>query len=214
MAILYPEVVDEMYQVVISPISENDPVGVWVESVVNEAIEQDDESIVESCILDENTAKKIGNALMGLGLAGNIGANYGMQKKRKKWDSLGGKYGAELGMFRDPDAIDDRTDLYNAAMGSDLLFTTGAAIRIGEKSYRAIDSLYNKFKDRPRNVVAKVISKLRKSYANIKKKLESSPSMFKKNPKMVTTLKKVGAKILSVIDKLLLVMQRGANQFS
>jgi hypothetical protein len=219
MAILYPEVVDEMYQVVISPMSENDPIGVYVESVVNEAIEKDDESIIESAFLTEGTANKIANALIGAGAAGVAGATYGFNKKAKHWQNLGGKYGAELGQFRDPNAIDDRTDLMDLGKGSGILMAIGGGIKVGDRTADKIGNLYDKYKNRPKNVIAKVIAKLRSVYEKVKNRMsreaESGKSgLFKKDSKVVNTLKKVAAKILTTIDKLMTAMQKTANQFS
>ncbi len=209
MAILYPEVVDEMYQVVISPISDKDPVGVWVETVVNEAIEQDDESLLEG------VANSLGNALIAGSIANSVKDAYTANKYKEKLDKLGGKkYGAKLGMFKDPEAINKSADYLDSANTSRLMFTTGVGLKIGSKAADKIEQVYDNYKNKPKNVVAKVIAKLRKMYSGIKDKLEKKPGILKKDSKAVATLKKVGAKILQVIDKLMRAMQTTANSFS
>ena len=127
---------------------------------------------------------------------------------------MGGKHGAALGQFRDPDAIDKQADTIDNMMGSMAAITVGGSLKTIDGVSDIVGGLYNKFKDRPKNVIAKVIARLRKSYAKIQKRLNSKPGLFKKDSKMTATLKKVGAKILSTIDKLLHAMQRTANQFS
>jgi hypothetical protein len=214
MAILYPEVVDEMYQVVISPMAENDPIGIWIESVVNEAIEKDDESIIESAIFGESATNTIGNAIIGAGLANMARTGYKGYKNQQYWKSLGGKYGEALGQFRDPDAIDKQADSIDGIWSSIAAIMVGSSLKSVGQTSDLMDKLYNKLKDRPKNVIAKAIAKLRKSYEKIQEKLNKSPGLFNKESKMVTTLKKVGSKILSTIDKLLRAMQRTANQFS
>jgi hypothetical protein len=73
----------------------------------------------------------------------------------------------------------------------------------------SLDSLYLKYKNRPRNVIAKAIVKLRKMYSKIMDKMNSAGDNGIKNK-----LKKFAGKILTTIDKLMFKMQKAANDLS
>ncbi len=70
-----------------------------------------------------------------------------------------------------------------------------------------IKGIYNKFKDRPRNVIAKKIASLRKIYSKWMTKAK-----WEKDAKIASAIKKAGHALMTVIDKLLQAMQRGANK--
>ena len=74
-------------------------------------------------------------------------------------------------------------------------------------SVDSIKGIYNKFKDRPRNVIAKKIASLRKIYAKWMQKAK-----WEKDAKIASAFKKAGHALMTVIDKLLQAMQRGANK--
>jgi hypothetical protein len=81
----------------------------------------------------------------------------------------------------------------------------GAGLYAGDKVY----DYYKKYKDKPKNVVAKAIAKLRKAYANIMKKANAASDKT-----VGGKLKRIAGKILTVIDKLMEKLQKGANKFS
>jgi len=70
-----------------------------------------------------------------------------------------------------------------------------------------IKGIYDKYKDRPRNVIAKKIASLRKIYEKWMQKAK-----FEKDMGVASMLKKAAHALMTVIDKLLQLLQRGANK--
>jgi hypothetical protein len=130
-----------------------------------------------------------------------------------RWKKLGGKKGAELGMFRDPNAIEDRLTIDQRDFASSMMFGIGAAMKAGRKFGNVMDKYYHKFRDRPKNVIAKAIAKLRSFHSKLLKATEPNSSFMSrfKDPTMADKLKKAAHKVAATIDKLLLAMQRAAN---
>jgi hypothetical protein len=70
-----------------------------------------------------------------------------------------------------------------------------------------VQRVYNKFKNRPRNVIAKKIAALRKLY---EKWLHRAK--IERDDKTAGVIKHVCTNIMLIIDKLLELMQKGANK--
>ena len=160
-----PEVLDELANVVVAPISDNDVIYQFCEAVTDAYLESGDESVLEA-VLDE-------------GILGDL-------KDDVKWSAKATKKSWQTHGIKAP--------YYN--------FKTNAKTDI-----RTIKGLYNKFKDRPRNVIAKKIASLRKIYAKWMEKAK-----IEKDAKIASVFKKAGHALMTVIDKLLQAMQRGANK--
>lgn len=201
MAILYPEVVDEMYQVVISPMSENDPIGLWVESVIEEDMKKDYESLIM-----ESTYDKMSNALIVGGL-GSVAKGY-LEKEQlfAKAKKDGGEYGVALGAFKDPNFIDNRQKVVEKILGGGSLSLLGASMKVG-KGLANIDKVYDMYKNRPKTAIAKAIAKLRRVYSRLQSKLNSSAG----DNTLKERIAKISSKILNTIDKLMRALQNAVN---
>jgi hypothetical protein len=162
-----PEVLGELANVVVAPISDNDAVYQFCEAVTDAYLESGDESILEA-VLDEGTIADIKDAV--------------------KWSAKATKKSYQTHGVKAP--------YYNFKANT-------------KADIRSIKGLYDKFKDRPRNVIAKKIASLRKIYSTWMEKAK-----MEKDAKIASVFKKAALALMTVIDKLLQVMQRGANKLS
>ena len=201
-----PELADVIPQVVVTPLSSEEPISLMVEAVLNEAIESGDTDTMENDLeslayMHEDTFNKISNALMLGGLAGQA---YGSIKNRSLASDMrkaGGKYGMALGQFKVPDRFDRQAKIMNTGFAGHLMFSTGLLMKGGRFASRQLSKLYTSYKDKPRSTIAKVIAKLRSVYSKLMTKAQKG-----KNP-----FSKVAAAVLRTIDKLMLAMQRATN---
>jgi hypothetical protein len=160
-----PEVLDELANVVVAPISDNDVIYQFCEAVTDAYLESGDESVLEA-VLDE-------------GIIGDL-------KDDAKWSA-----GA----------------MKSSIKTHGVTFPIHNIIANHKAGIDEIKSIYNKFKDRPRNVIAKKIAALRKIYSKWMAKAK-----WEKDAKIASAFKKAGHALMTVIDKLLQAMQRGANK--
>lgn len=204
-----PELADDIPQVVVAPLNQFDPIGLFVEAVIQESLEQENEQILEDAmdsLLTEGIVGKIGNAFM-VGGAGAMGA--GLLKQRnvmKDMEKAGGSKGITVGQFRVADQFDRRGQAMDLQMGGNLALGIGGTLKTIDKLGDKIPQWYQAYKDKPRTVIAKAIAKLRGLYSKLQaqsnKQVESGKAGI---------YHKVMAKITNVIDKLLRAMQRAAN---
>ena len=89
--------------------------------------------------------------------------------------------------------------------------SSGSLIRTGVGLAGIGAGIYavSNYRNKPKSVIAKRIAALRKTYAGFMQKAKDAPNEGIKN-----RLKKVASKILGVIDKLLELMQKGADKVS
>lgn len=204
-----PELADDIPQVVVVPLSKNDPVSTFVEHVVECSLNEEDETIIESAIdqfLLEGKLGRVGDILTKAGMAIGLG---GFAKQGKvAWDAhnAGGKYGIELGFFKVPDAVHRMGQANDIISVGSAIGGVGATMQIVDKLGDKAQKLYQQYKDKPRTTIAKVIAKLRSLYATIQAKANQKVESGKSK-----VYHRVAAKILNVIDKLLRAMQRAAN---
>lgn len=204
-----PELVDDIPQVVVAPLNQFDPIGFFVEAVIQESLEQENEQILEDAmdsLLTEGIVGKIGHAFM-VGGAGAMGA--GLLKQHnvmKDMEKAGGSKGITVGQFRVADQFDRKGQAIDLQMGGNLALGIGGTLKTIDKLGDKIPQWYQAYKDKPRTVIAKAIAKLRGLYSKLQaqsnKQVESGKAGI---------YHKVMAKITNVIDKLLRAMQRAAN---
>lgn len=203
-----PILADILPQVVAIPLSKNDPVSTFVETVVECSLREEDESIIDSFdeLLLEGKLGKVGGYLTKAGMAIGIG---GIAKQAKIFydaHKAGGKYGVELGFFKVPDAVNRMGEVNDIMNVGRAIGGVGVTMEIVDSLGDVAQKLYQQYKDKPRSTIAKVIAKLRSLYQKVQaqanKMVESGKAKI---------YHKVAAKILNAIDKLLRAMQRAAN---
>lgn len=204
-----PELADDIPQVVIAPLSQSDPIGLFVEAAVQESLEQENEQILEDAmgmLLTEGIVGKVANALIAGG-AGAIGAGklkqYNVMKDIEK---AGGSKGTTVGQFMVPDRFDRNGQALDLSMGGSIALSIGGSLKAIDKLGDKIPQWYQAYKDKPKTIIAKAIAKLRGLYAKLK--AQSNKQVESGNAGIYH---KVMAKITNVIDKLLRAMQRAAN---
>ena len=203
----YPDLVDEIPQVVVQPMSKNDAVGIYVEAVVdycleNEQVDQFDDLLFS--IFDESVSGKLGAALMAGGLGLNAYAGYKNNKLFKDMHNAGGEYGTKLGQFKIADRFDRQADIMNKGAVGGLMLTTGIGLtaanmlgsKIGPGLNKKLDKVYDEYKNKPNSVISKVIVKLNKASNKLQNKVTNAPD------KQSNVIKRLIAKIKNVIAKL------------
>lgn len=204
-----PELADDIPQVVVAPLSKNDPCSIMIEHVVQCSLNEEDESIIESAIdtfLLEGKLGRVGDLIGKAGIGIAIG---GLAKQGKvAWDAhkAGGKYGMELGFFKVPDAVNRMGQANDILNVGGALAGVGTAMEVVDHLGDAVQRAYQEYKDKPKSTIAKVIAKLRSLYAKVQEKANQKVESGK-----AKVYHRVAAKILNVIDKLLRAMQRAAN---
>jgi hypothetical protein len=173
----YPGVLDELNNIVVSPISDNDEIYQLCESILSEGK------------VGEIGAKMMGLGAIGTGL-GSASSSYGSKKNIDRLNN-----GDHL----------SRTYLMITGVGDDIERVSNASIKVGSALYFG-DKIYDHFKNKPKNVIAKAIAALRKKYHRIMTKAASASDKT-----LAGKLKNAGGKILIIIDKLLKKLQQGAN---
>jgi hypothetical protein len=185
-----PEILDELANVVVAPISETDVVYQLCEATIDEYVQSGDESILES-LLSEAPAFGEG-PLMGPveGIKDKIwGLDHHLTTK---------KAGTRLVNVIRRNPTRAGIALAGTPVGPVLALYGGA---------KNVQRVYNKFKNRPRNVIAKKIAALRKLY---EKWLHRAK--IERDDKTAGIIKHVCTNIMLIIDKLLELMQKGANK--
>ena len=214
-----PDIVYGLNNIVVSEMSSNDPIGILVESIVEDAYEKDDVELMESNLISLTELKDydadsglhgyiqaFGKHTRRLGLmkagAGAAMVWYGGHKYRQATDKSD-----IVPLSQDEQNKADR--FRNIGVAGLSLGTKGLKSAAMGQAAVSLDSLYLKYKNRPRNVISKAIVKLRKLYSKIMDKMNSAGDKGIKNK-----LKKFAGKILTTIDKLMFKMQKAANDLS
>lgn len=166
----------------------------------------------------EGKVGKVGLGLAALGALGMGKAAHNQHKLNKGYDAWLKDKG-----FDDPeprvgkDSFEDFGEKMNAqhkhgvaSMDNDLAFAGSLKTASLGLGMYAGDKLYNHFKNKPKNVIAKGIASLRKLMARLKNKLAGNSIL----PKQKNMLQKAVNKIGETIDKLLAKLQSGANKLS
>lgn len=193
-----PKMVQEMNYVVV-PISEKDPVYQICSEAVDKFIESGDDSILES-LVNEGKVGNAGKVIAGLGLLSTgAGAAGGVKTLKDIKQGIDDGNGVRQSVVN------------NAGKGvASLGLGIGgmAAMQVGGAMYVG-DKIYDHYKNKPKNVIAKAIAALRRKYHRIMTKAASASDKT-----LAGKLKNAGGKILEIIDKLLAKIQEGANKFS
>lgn len=184
--ILYPDAIQEVGSVVVSPISSQDEVYKFCEACIDAYAETGDEEYL-SAILQEGlvndfewNAKHAAKAAITnpLGYTKNV-----ITRNR-------GKLAFAASAFTPAESIaGDALGLYGSAKG--------------------IQAIYKKFKNRPKSVIAKKIASLRKLYATWLERAK-----VERDDKTAGVFKTIAANIMTLIDKLLELLQKGADKVS
>jgi len=193
-----PTVVQEMSYVVV-PISEKDPIYQVCSEAVDKFIESGDESLLEA-LVNEGKAGTAGKIIAGLGLLSTGAGAAGGVKTLKDI-----KQGIDDGNGVRQSVVDNAgkgVASIGLGIGGMAAMHVGGALYVGDK-------IYDHYKNKPKNVIAKAIASLRKKYHRIMTKAASASDKT-----LAGKLKNAGGKILEIIDKLLAKMQEGANKFS
>ena len=201
------ELLNEIPQILLVSINENDPCSILCETYLCADLENDTDLLSEFVdVLSEGKLSTVGKYLNRAGIgAGLVGAGKAaklMHDSRK----LGGKYGLELGLFKNPNAVDDFAAAQNYVRVGAYLSLAGNTLKGIDWAGDKLAKVYQNYKDKPRNVIAKVIAKLRSTYFKLQEKLNKEVESGK-----AKKYRKIMSKILNCIDKLLLVMQRAVN---
>jgi hypothetical protein len=193
-----PSIVQEMNYVVV-PISEKDPVYQICSEAVDKFIESGDESFLEA-LVNESKIGTAGKVIAGLGLLSTgAGAAGGVKTLKDIGKGIDNGNGVRQ-------SVVDNAGKGVASIGLGL--GGMAAMHIGGSLYVG-DKIYDHYKNKPKNVIAKAIAALRNKYHRIMTKAASASDKT-----LAGKLKNAGGKILEIIDKLLAKMQEGANKFS
>ena len=174
--------------VVISGISKNDPVFQFCEAQVNAFFESGDIEYLNA-ILDEAGLK---NYVTGVAT-------------RMKNDVKGipddvksaGKYYSSLATGSNN----------HGRLGGFLMGPMGANVAGLKELGRNVQAIYNNFKDRPRNVIAKKIASLREVYRRWLERAKNERDLG-----TASIIQKGCTMLMDLIDKLLALLQRGANK--
>lgn len=193
-----PTMVQEMNYVVV-PVSEKDPIYQACSEAVDKFIESGDESLLET-LVNEGKIGTAGKVIAGLGL---LGAGAGAAGGVKTLKDI--KQGIDDGNGLRQSVVDNAgkgVASVGLGLGGMVAMHVGGALYVGDK-------IYDHYKNKPKNVIAKAIASLRKKYHRIMTKAASASDKT-----LDGKLKNAGGKILEIIDKLLAKMQEGANKFS
>ena len=201
-----PDIVLELSNVVVVPISSEDPVYQFCENCLNQYAETGDESFLEA-VLNEKfwsdpddsfrgglTKKAVVNNIKAIpsDLKFGVKHSYDLVKKGKVGHALKSELKTPTA-FKVSAALDSVAGLNAPAR---LLATADG-----------VQTLFRSFKNRPRNFISRKIAALRQMYdrwltrANTEKK-HGTAGIFNT----------ICANILTLIDKLLAVLQKGANK--
>ena len=193
-----PTMVQEMSYVVV-PVSEKDPMYQVCSEAVDKFIESGDDSLLEA-LVNEGKAGTAGKIIAGLGLLSTGAGAAGGVKTLKDI-----KQGIDDGNGVRQSVVDNAgkgVASIGLGIGGMAAMHVGGALYVGDK-------IYDHYKNKPKNVIAKAIAALRKKYHRIMTKAASASDKT-----LAGKLKNAGGKILEIIDKLLAKMQEGANKFS
>ena len=104
------------------------------------------------------------------------------------------------------DTFDQLATGMNIVRPGMLMSATGYGLMLGSKGVKWLDDYYRRYKDKPRNIIAKAIARLRWIYQN---NLNKSKRMV--DAGTASLLRRFLTRIAHIIDKLMLAMQRTVN---
>lgn len=226
-----PDIVNEINNVIIKPMSENDPVAVYVESVCDAYLESQDTKVFDN-ILDENkltyglrrlktkmttddinsnaNLKRLGKRSLINGLIGTILSDKLVDMvnddKNNDINNLN-QYATNYKMSQSEynEALKDLLDSYKTiADGSKRL---GAVPAAAAQGVNMINAVVQHFRSKPKNIVEKVIIKLRRIYHSWMLKARDARKSGEGN-----IFKNSASIVLQIIDKLLGLIQKGAHK--
>ena len=182
-----PDIVNEINNVIIKPMSENDPVAVYVEFVCDAYLESQDTKVFDN-ILDKN---KLTYGLRRAAHYGDCSSNVSTNNPNAKIAAMNtAGLLITLPFMRRSLGKDFANKLATAAGASYILTAT-----------------YKHFKKKKKNIIEKAIIKLRRVY---------NSWMIKANDARVTgqgnVFKNAASVVLKIIDKLLELVQKGAHK--
>ena len=184
--ILYPDAVREVGSIVVSPISSQDETYQFCEACIDSYVETGDEQCL-TAILQEGIIDDLewqGSHELKAALTGNA-IRAGLNKIKR--NPAKAAWGAALATAASP--------------------ISGPLAAYG--TYKGIQHVYKKYKNRPKSVIAKKIASLRKLYS---KWLERAK--IERDDRTAGILKRIATNIMLLIDKLLELLQKGADKIS
>ena len=218
-----PEIVYEMQNVSVIPISHNDPVYQFCEMAADKFLEQGNEAELDAILTEgigeivqkvrDQKAKQAGAPAPAPKLVTppqtpvKESVDSWMRDKTNYY--RGYKAADTLG-----DAIKDVDWAINTNRKFDEKYGTfgkipKAVVANAKTTIQGLGKTYEQFKDRPRNVIAKKIASLRLLYGKWMKKAQ-----IEKNAGVASLFKRGAHKVMTIIDKLLRLLQQKANSFS
>ena len=209
-----PNIVQEVSNYVVTPISTFDPVFQYVQEIANAYLESGDMTVLNELEIDlDKVSDKIVNSPFGR--AGNALADFtyhgghGSEKEKieSKYDAMPYTSDNELNRRKELDASHDKwlNRAQNVAAGVTFGGMLGAAGGTAFLGYKGIKAIQN-YRNKPKSVIAKKIASLRSIY---QKWMDRASNC--KDSGLVSRLKAGAAKILQVIDKLLAILQKKAG---
>ncbi len=187
--ILYPNSIHELGNIVVAPISSSDEVYQFCEAAVDAYAESGNEVYLAQ-ILNE---VEWGEGPLQGPISGLEDRLWGI-KHHMTTKNIGGRIKNVI--IRNP----TRAGLALAPVGAPLAIYGTA---------KNIQRIYNKFKNRPRSVIAKKIASLRKLYETWLHRAK-----IERDDKTAGIIKNVLTNIMLLIDKLLELLQKGADKVS
>ena len=205
-----PNIIQEMNNYVIIPVSD-DAIYNIIESVVEWANNENNLQLIDEAV--DSILNEFGNyGKFNLGVAA-LGAGLKAYNNHKKNVEVDKAYNRMAALNVDKDTLehvwknDPRSKYKGYNNISDIMIYGGLSGALTDINY---NKLYNDFKDRPKNQIAKMIARLRKVYAKVMEKMKDQK--IKEIGTTKGNLKMLAAHILETIDKLMRRLQQGANK--
>ena len=186
-----PDIVNEMNSVIIKPMSENDPVAVYVETVCEEYLNSQDTRVFDN-ILDENKLEYGLRRLKTKATTDDINKNPNFKRYMKRGAAINAITGFLVGANTnsDPEVALDSLAIGKAASAANL-----------------VNGVYQHFKSKPKNIIEKAIIKLRRIYHSWMLKARDARKSEEGN-----IFSNAASVVLQIIDKLLELVQKGAHK--
>lgn len=190
-AILNPTISEEVGCIVVSPIPTHDEVYQFCEACIDAYAESGDEQYLSAILEEPNWGE---GPLMGP-IAGIKDRIWGI-KHHMMTKNVGGRIKNVI--IRNPVGAGGVINGVVPGIGVPLQLYGSA---------KAVQKVYRKFKNRPRSVVAKKIASLRKLY-----EVWLHRAKIERDDKTAGLMKTIATNIMLLIDKLLELIQRGADK--
>ena len=195
--ILDPDLINEFSNIIISPISSNDEIYQLCEETINAYVESEDEKYLLSLLEEPNW----GEGPLQNPIAGAKDKFWGIKHHMTTKNPIGRiKNVIKRNPYKAGTAI---------AMAAGPIGTIPASALQLYGGAKSIQRIYKKFKNRPRSVIAKKIASLRKLYETWLHRAK-----IEKDDKTAGVLKTIATNIMLLIDKLLELLQKGADKLS